>query len=80
MTNILAKELRGGAFGIDAGSFAADPSLKRKPSDFAPRMAELMANEELRQPDDIAGAVALLASCDGGWVKGRTHRQGAGAA
>ena len=80
MTNILAKELRGGAFGIDAGSFAANPSLKRKPSDFAPRMAELMANEELRQPDDIAGAVAVLARCNGVWTKGRPCRQGAGAA
>ncbi|MGH6881504.1 SDR family NAD(P)-dependent oxidoreductase [Hypericibacter sp.] len=80
MTNILAKELRGGAFGIDANSFTADPSHWRKPQPFSNRMAELTPGEELRQPDDIAGAVAVLARCNGGWTKDRTCRQGVGAA
>lgn len=80
MTNILARELRGGAFGIDAEADMRGPSLQGEPGAFRERREPFAPGEELRPPDDIAGAVAVLASCDDGWVKGRTHRQGAGAA
>ena len=81
MTSILAKELRGRDITINAvapGPTATDLFLKGKPQDLVDRLAKLAPLERLGQPDDIAAAVAFLASPDGAWINGQTLRANGG--
>jgi 3-oxoacyl-[acyl-carrier protein] reductase len=81
MTNILAKELRGKQITVNAvapGPTATALFLNGKSPEVIDRLAKAAPLERLGQPEDIANAVALLVSRDGGWINGQTLRANGG--
>jgi 3-oxoacyl-[acyl-carrier protein] reductase len=81
MTSILAKELRGRNITVNAiapGPTATRLFLDGKPQEVIDRLAKLAPLERLGQPQDIADAVAFLASPDGAWINGQTLRANGG--
>lgn len=80
-TQIMAKELRGK--GITVNTVAPGPTatalfLDGKPPEAIERLAKAAPLERLGTPDDIASAVAFLASGDAGWINGQTLRANGG--
>ena len=81
MSNILAKELRGKGITVNAvapGPTATALFLNGKPPEVIERLAKAAPLERLGTPEDIANAVAFLASADGAWVNGQTLRVNGG--
>jgi 3-oxoacyl-[acyl-carrier protein] reductase len=81
MTNIMAKELRGKNIGVNAvapGPTATDLFLNGKSEEVIQRMSKMAPLERLGTPEDIAAAVAFLASADGAWINGQTLRANGG--
>jgi 3-oxoacyl-[acyl-carrier protein] reductase len=81
MTNILSKELRGKGITVNAvapGPTATALFLNGKPPEAIERLAKAAPLERLGTPEDIANAVAFLASPDGAWVNGQTLRVNGG--
>ncbi|HSI56919.1 MAG TPA: SDR family oxidoreductase [Ideonella sp.] len=81
MTHILAKELRGRHITVNAiapGPTATALFLNGKTPETIDRLAKAAPLERLGTPEDIANAVALLASPDGGWINGQTLRANGG--
>ncbi|MGN6122096.1 MAG: SDR family oxidoreductase [Sphingomonas oligoaromativorans] len=81
MTHILTKELRGRAITVNAiapGPTATALFLDGKPQAVIDTLANAAPLERLGQPEDIASAVAFLASPDGGWINGQVLRANGG--
>ncbi len=81
MTHILAKELRGRNITVNAiapGPTATELFLKGKPQEAIDQMAKLAPLERLGEPEDIANAVAFLASSDAAWINGQVIRANGG--
>jgi 3-oxoacyl-[acyl-carrier protein] reductase len=81
MTNIMAKELRGKNISVNAvapGPTATDLFLNGKSDEVIQRMSKMAPLERLGTPEDIAAAVAFLASTDGAWINGQTLRANGG--
>jgi 3-oxoacyl-[acyl-carrier protein] reductase len=81
MTNIMAKELRGKNISVNAvapGPTATDLFLNGKSEEVIQRMSKMAPLERLGTPEDIAAAVAFLASADGAWINGQTLRANGG--
>jgi 3-oxoacyl-[acyl-carrier protein] reductase len=80
-TNIVAKELRGKGITVNAvapGPTATALFLDGKSPDAIERLAKAAPLERLGTPEDIASAVAFLASDDAGWINGQTLRANGG--
>jgi 3-oxoacyl-[acyl-carrier protein] reductase len=80
-TNIMAKELRGNRITVNAvapGPTATALFLDGKTPETIERMAKAAPLERLGTPEDIANAVALLASPDGACINGQTLRANGG--
>lgn len=81
MTHISAKELRGRNITVNAiapGPTATDLFLKGKPQEAIDQLAKLAPLERLGEPEDIANAVAFLASPDAAWINGQVLRANGG--
>lgn len=81
MTHILTKELRGRNITVNAvapGPTATELFFDGKPQEVIERLTKLSPLERLGKPEDIAGAVALLAEPDGAWINGQTIRVNGG--
>lgn len=81
MTHILAKELRGRNITVNAiapGPTGTDLFLKDKPQEAIDQAAKLSPLERLGEPEDIANAVAFLASSDAAWINGQVLRANGG--
>ena len=81
MGAILSKELRGRNITVNAvapGPTATDLFLDGKSPELIERLAKMNPLERLGTPEDIAGAVAFLASADGGWINGQVLRANGG--
>jgi 3-oxoacyl-[acyl-carrier protein] reductase len=81
MTHILAKELRGRNITVNAiapGPTATDLFLKGKPQEATDQLAKMAPLERLGEPEDIANAVAFLASPDAAWINGQVLRANGG--
>jgi len=81
MTQIAAKELRGKRITVNAvapGPTATRLFLDGKTPELVERLAKAAPLERLGTPDDIAAAVAFLASPDGGWINGQVLRANGG--
>jgi 3-oxoacyl-[acyl-carrier protein] reductase len=81
LTSVLAKEMRGRGITVNAiapGPTATDLFLDGKSPELVERLAKLAPLERLGRPDDIAAAVAFLASPDGAWINGQTLRANGG--
>lgn len=81
MTHILSKELRGRNITVNAiapGPTATDLFLEGKSKEVIDHMAKLAPLERLGEPEDIANAVAFLASHDAAWINGQVLRANGG--
>ena len=81
MTNVMAKELRGRRITINAiapGPTATALFLDGKTPEAVERLAKAAPLERLGTPEDIAEAVAFLASPQAGWINGQTLRANGG--
>jgi 3-oxoacyl-[acyl-carrier protein] reductase len=81
MTHILAKELRGRNITVNAiapGPTGTDLFLKGKPPEAIEQAAKMSPLERLGEPEDIANAVAFLASPDAAWINGQVIRANGG--
>jgi len=81
ITNIMAKELRGKEIRINAiapGPTATALFLDGKTPETVERLARMAPLERLGTPEDIAAAVAFLASPAAGWINGQTLRANGG--
>lgn len=81
MTHILSKELRGRNITVNAiapGPTATDLFLEGKSKEVIDHMAKLAPLERLGKPEDIANAVAFLASPDAAWINGQVLRANGG--
>lgn len=81
MTHILAKELRGRNITVNAiapGPTATDLFLKGKPQEAIEQLIKMASLERLGEPEDIANAVAFLASPDAAWINGQVLRANGG--
>ncbi|MCI3206773.1 MULTISPECIES: SDR family oxidoreductase [Pandoraea] len=81
MTAILSKELRGRSITVNAvapGPTATDLFLNGKSPELIDRLAKMNPLERLGTPDDIAHAVAFLASPAGSWINGQVLRANGG--
>lgn len=81
ITNIMAKELRGREIRINAiapGPTATALFLDGKTPEMVERLAKMAPLERLGTPEDIAAAVAFLASPAAGWINGQTLRANGG--
>lgn len=81
MTAVLSKEMRGRAITVNAvapGPTATDLFLDGKSPETIERLAKLNPLERLGTPEDIAAAVAFLASPDGAWINGQVLRANGG--
>jgi 3-oxoacyl-[acyl-carrier protein] reductase len=80
MTHILAKELRGKNITVNAvapGPTATELFLDGKTPEQIGRLAKMAPLERLGKPEDIADAVAFLAT-PGSWINGQTLRANGG--
>jgi 3-oxoacyl-[acyl-carrier protein] reductase len=80
MTNILAKELRGKNITVNAvapGPTGTELFLNGKTPEQIERLAKMAPLERLGKPEDIADAVAFLAT-PGSWINGQTLRANGG--
>ena len=81
MTSVFAKELRGRNITVNAiapGPTATELFLKGKSEELVDRLSKLAPLERLGQPEDIADAVAFLASPNAGWINGQVLRANGG--
>lgn len=81
LTQVLAQEMRGRSITVNAvapGPVATELFLEGKSPELIDRMAKMNPLERLGQPEDIARAVAFLASPEGAWVNGQTLRANGG--
>jgi 3-oxoacyl-[acyl-carrier protein] reductase len=81
MTNVMAKELRGRQITVNAiapGPTATALFLDGKTPEAIERLAKAAPLERLGTPEDIAEAVAFLASRQAGWINGQTLRANGG--
>lgn len=81
MTHILAKELRGRNITVNAiapGPTATELFLKDKSPEAIDQAAKMSPLERLGEPEDIANAVAFLASPDAAWINGQVLRANGG--
>jgi 3-oxoacyl-[acyl-carrier protein] reductase len=81
MTRVLAKELRGRNITVNAvapGPTATALLLDGRPQAVIDNLTKLTPLERLGQPEDIANAVAFLASPDGAWINGQVLRANGG--
>jgi 3-oxoacyl-[acyl-carrier protein] reductase len=81
MTHILSKELRGRNITVNAiapGPTATELFLKGKPPEAIDQLAKMSPLERLGEPEDIANAVAFLASPDAAWINGQVIRANGG--
>lgn len=81
MTRILAKELGPRGITVNAvapGPVATDLFLDGKSDEQVQAITRLIPRGRLGTPEDIAGAVALIASPDSGWISGQTVRANGG--
>jgi 3-oxoacyl-[acyl-carrier protein] reductase len=81
MTHILSKELRGRNITVNAiapGSTATDLFLEGKSKEVIDHMAKLAPLERLGESEDIANAVAFIASPDAVWSNGQVLRANGG--
>lgn len=81
ITSILAKEMRGKGITVNAiapGPTATALFLDGKTPETVERLAKMAPLERLGTPEDIAGAVAFLASPSAGWINGQTLRANGG--
>jgi 3-oxoacyl-[acyl-carrier protein] reductase len=82
-TRVFAKELRGRNITVNAvapGPVATDLFLNGKTEEQIQTFSKMSPLERLGQPEDIARAVAFLASPDGAWVNGQVLRTNGGIA
>ncbi|AEG92524.1 SDR family oxidoreductase [Ramlibacter tataouinensis] len=80
-THIMAKELRGRRITVNAvapGPTATALFLDGKSPEAVERLAKAAPLERLGTPEDIAQAVAFLASPAAGWINGQTLRANGG--
>jgi 3-oxoacyl-[acyl-carrier protein] reductase len=80
-THVMAKELRGKGISVNAvapGPTATALFLDGKTPEAIERLAKAAPLERLGTPEDIAGAVAFLASKDAGWINGQALRANGG--
>ena len=81
MTNIMAKELRGKHITVNAiapGPTATGLFLNGKSPEVIERLSKAAPLERLGTPEDIAAAVAFLASPAATWINGQTLRANGG--
>ncbi len=81
LTGVLSRELRGREITVNAvapGPVATELFLSGKSPELVARIAGLNPFNRLGTPEDIAAAVAFLASPDGGWVNGQVLRANGG--
>ena len=81
MTPILSKELRGRSITVNAmapGPTGTDLFLNGKSPELIEHLAKMSPLERLGMPDDIAAAVAFLASPDGAWINGQVLQANGG--
>ena len=81
MTNIMAKELRGKHITVNAiapGPTATGLFLNGKSPEVIERLSKAAPLERLGTPEDIAAAVAFLASPAAAWINGQTLRANGG--
>lgn len=81
MTHILAKELHGHNITVNAiapGPTATELFLKDKPPEAIAQLAKMSPLGRLGEPEDIANAVAFLASPDAAWINGQVLRANGG--
>ena len=81
LTEILSKELRGRSITVNAiapGPTGTDLFLNGKSPELIDRFAKMNPLERLGTPQDIAAAVAFLASPDGSWINGQVLRANGG--
>jgi 3-oxoacyl-[acyl-carrier protein] reductase len=81
MTHIMSKEMRGRNVTVNAiapGPTATALFLEGKTQEVIDRLAKLAPLERLGTPEDIASAVAFLASPDGAWINGQVLRVNGG--
>lgn len=81
MTRVLSKEMRGRNITVNAvapGPTATALFLDGKSPELIDRMAKMNPLERLGKPEDIANAVAFLASPQGAWINGQVLRANGG--
>lgn len=81
MTGILAKELGPRGITVNAvapGPVATDLFFNGKSDEQVQAITRMIPRGRLGTPEDIANAVALLASPDSGWISGQTVRVNGG--
>lgn len=82
-TRVFAKELRGRRITVNAvapGPVATELFFAGKTQEQIQSFAKMPPLERLGQPEDIAGAVALLAGPDSAWINGQVLRANGGLA
>ena len=81
MTGILAKELGPRGITVNAiapGPVATDLFFNGKSDEQVQAITRMIPRGRLGEPEEIADAVALLASPDSGWISGQTVRANGG--
>lgn len=81
LTRVLARELKGRRITVNCiapGATATEDWLQGKPETLLETIAQLAPLERLGTPEDVANAVAFLASPQGEWINGQVIRANGG--